>query len=447
MLCAIFNIQNKIDIMTNMIKAILLASSLIVTLNATVQAKEQLLDRVAAIVNGGVVLESEVEDLLANIKRQAKKNNQALPSDKALRIQVMDKLINDSLLTQIGERMGIQISDAQLDQTLTNMAKEEKLTLAQFRQQIIADGSSYEKYRESVRTELISGEVSRNSVRRRIFVPPQEITNLLKVMKEQTSNNVEYHLGHILIEFPADATQEDLTAAKIRADKVVELLNNGSDFAKIAITSSGDANALQGGDLGWKNINEMPTLFSDLINEKPKGTIVGPIRTGLGYSIVKVLDIRGRQVVEVEEVKSRHILIEPSVILSDEKAKSILQGLLNQVEAGEATFAELAKEHSEGPSAIRGGDLGWANPKSYDPAFTQALASMKKGELHKPFRSSFGWHIIQLEDRRMVDATSQMNENRAYQILFNRKYAMESTRWLKETRDEAYIEIFEQDNN
>jgi peptidyl-prolyl cis-trans isomerase SurA len=205
MLCAIFNIQNKIDIMTNMIKAILLASSLIVTLNATVQAKEQLLDRVAAIVNGGVVLESEVEDLLANIKRQAKKNNQALPSDKALRIQVMDKLINDSLLTQIGERMGIQISDAQLDQTLTNMAKEEKLTLAQFRQQIIADGSSYEKYRESVRTELISGEVSRNSLRRRIFVPPQEITNLLKVMKEQTSNNVEYHLGHILIELPADS--------------------------------------------------------------------------------------------------------------------------------------------------------------------------------------------------------------------------------------------------
>lgn len=433
--------------MTNMIKAILLASSLIVTLTVPVHAKEQLLDRVAAIVNSGVVLESEVEDLLANIKRQAKKNNQALPSDKALRIQVMDKLINDSLLSQIGQRMGIQVSDAQLDQTISNMAKEGNLTLAQFRQQVIADGGSYEKYRESVRTELISGEVTRNSVRRRIFVPPQEITNLLNVMKEQTSNNVEYHLGHILIEFPADATQEDMTAAKTRADKVVELLNKGSDFAKIAISSSGDANALQGGDLGWKNINEMPTLFSDLINEKPKGTIVGPIRTGLGYSIVKVLDIRGRQVVEVEEVKSRHILIKPSVILSDEKAKSILQGLLNQVEAGEATFAELAKEHSEGPSAVRGGDLGWADPKSYDPAFAQALASMKIGELHKPFRSSFGWHIIQLEDRRKVDATSQMNENRAYQILFNRKYAMESTRWLKETRDEAYIEIFEQENN
>ena len=432
--------------MKNTIKAILLTSGLFLTAITPLQAKEELLDRVAAIVNSGVVLESEVNDLLANIKKQAQKNNQALPSDKALRVQVMDKLINDSLLGQIGQRMGIQISDAQLDQTINNMAKEDNLSLAQFRQQIIADGSSYEKYRENVRMELVSGEVSRNSVQRRIFVSPQEIANLLNVMKEQSTNNVEYHLGHILIEFPADATQEDLAAAKTRANKVVELLNDGSDFAKIAITSSGDANALKGGDLGWKNINEMPTLFSELINNQPKDTIVGPIRTGLGYSIVKVLDIRGRQVVEIEEVKARHILIKPSIILSDEKAKSLLVGLMNQVEAGEATFEELAKEHSEGPTSVRGGDLGWANPKSYDPAFRDALATMKVGDLHAPFRTSFGWHIVQLNDRRMIDATSQMNENRAHQILFNRKYGIESARWLKETRDEAYIEIFEQDS-
>ena len=432
--------------MKNTIKTILLVSSLIVSAVSPVHANEELLDRVAAIVNSGVVLESEVNDLLASIKQQAKSNNQELPSDKALRIQVMDKLINDSLLSQMGQRMGIQISDAQLDQTINNMAREEKMTLAQFRQKVIDEGSSYEKYRENVRVELISGEVSRNSVRRRIFVSPQEIDNLLNIMKEQTSNNVEYHLGHILIEFPANASQEDLATAKTRADRVVELLNDGSDFARIAITSSGDANALKGGDLGWKNINEMPTLFSELINEKPKGTIVGPIRTGLGFSIVKVLDIRGRKIVEVEEVKARHILIKPSIILSDAKAQDLLQGFLNQINAGEATFEDLAKEHSEGPTSVRGGDLGWADPTSYDPAFKDALASMKKGELHKPFRSSFGWHIIQLNDRRMVDATSQMNTNRAHQILFNRKYGMESTRWLKETRDEAYIEIFEQDN-
>lgn len=433
--------------MINTLNKILLASSLLIAIISPSQAREELIDRVAVIVNGGVVLESEVDALMMSIKQQSKQNNQALPSDDALRVQITDKLINDSLMTQIGERMGIQISDAQLDQTINNLAQENKMTLAEFRQTIISDGSTtYEQYRESVRTELITGEVSRNNVRRRIFVSPQEIDNLLSVMKEQSTNNIEYHLGHILIEFPPNATQADLNAAKTRADKVVELLNSGSDFAKIAITSSGDANALNGGDLGWKNINEMPTLFSELIDEQPKGTVVGPIRTGLGYSIVKVLDVRGRQVVEVEEVKASHILIKPSVILSDQKAQILLQGFLDKINAGEATFAELAKEHSEGPTSVRGGDLGWSDPKKYDPAFKDALATMKKGEYHKPFRSSFGWHIIYLEDRRTVDATSQLNENRAYQILYNRKYGMESARWLKEMRDEAYIEVFEKDN-
>jgi peptidyl-prolyl cis-trans isomerase SurA len=391
------------------------------------------------------VLESEVQDLLKSIKKQSAKNNQALPSDNALRTQVMDKLINDSLIVQIGERMGVQVSDAQLDQTITNMAKENKLTLSQFRETIISDGEDYEKYRENVRTELISGEVQRNSVRRRIYISPQEVSNLLDLMKEQTNSDVEYHLGHILIEFPSNAKQADMIASKERANKVIELLNSGSNFTKIAIASSGGANALDGGDLGWKNINEMPTLFSELIAGKDKGTVVGPVRTGLGFSIVKVLDIRGRQIVEIEEVNASHILIKPSIILSEAKAEAQLQDMLNKINAGEATFADLAKEFSEGPTSVRGGDLGWSDPKNYDPAFKDALAEMKIGEYHKPFRSSFGWHIIKLNDRRMMDATSQMNKNRVYQILNNRKFGVESARWIKETRDEAYIEIFEQD--
>jgi len=438
--------HNKdVEFMKNLVKTLIITCTFFAGLSTQVQAKEEMLDKVAAIVNAGVVLESEVQDLLKNIKKQAEKNNQALPSDKALRTQVMDKLINDSLIVQIGERMGVQVSDAQLDQTIANMAKEDKLTLAQFRQTIISDGDDYEKYRENVRTELISGEVRRNSVRRRIYISPQEVSNLLDLMKEQTNNDVEYNLGHILIEFPSDATQADMTASKARADKVIELLNSGSNFTKIAIASSGGANALEGGDLGWKNVNEMPTLFSELIAGKNKDTVVGPIRTGLGFSIVKILDIRGRQVVEIEEVKASHILIKPSVILSEAKAEAQLQDMLDEINAGDATFADLAKEFSQGPTSIRGGDLGWADPQSYDPAFKEALATMKIGEYHKPFRSSFGWHIIQLNDRRMIDATSQMNKNRVYQILHNRKFGVESARWIKETRDEAYIEIFEQD--
>jgi peptidyl-prolyl cis-trans isomerase SurA len=412
-------------------------------ISATTFAQEVELDRVAAIVNDGVVLESEVTDLIRNIKQQAEKNNQSLPSDKALRVQVMDKLVDDSLIMQIGDRMGIQVSDAQLDETLTNMAKDNNLSLEQFRQSIVSDEISYEKYRESVRKELVSGEVRRSSIRRRIYISPQEVSNLLSVMKEQTNTNVEYRLGHILIEFPPEPSQEDMIAAKTRADKVIDLLNNGSDFTRIAIASSGGAKALEGGDLGWKNINELPTLFSEIIDGEKKEAVLGPIRTGLGFSIVKIVDIRGRQVVEVEEVKARHILIMPSIILSEAKAEATLQDFKDQIVAGEADFAELAKEHSDGPTSVKGGDLGWADPKVYDPAFSEALAALDLNEVSKPFRSSFGWHITELTGRRTLDATKQINKNKAQQILFKRKFGTESARWIKELRDEAYIEIMD----
>lgn len=406
-------------------------------------AEEVPLDRVSAVVNDGVVLESEVKDLIKSITLQAKKNNQTLPSDRALRTQVMDKLINDAIISQLGERMGVQVSDAQLDETLTNMAKDNGQTLESFREMLVSEGENYEKYRENVRKELISGEVRRASLRRRIYISPQEVTNLLTVMKEQTNADIEYRLGHILIEFPNNPSQEDINAAKTRAEKVIELLESGSDFTRIAMTSSGGAKALEGGDLGWKSINEMPTLFSKLVDGKEKGSIFGPIRTGLGFSVVKLTDVRGRQVVEIEEVRASHILIEPSIILSEAKAEAILQGFVEQLNAGEADFAELAKEHSEGPTSVRGGDLGWKDPKTYDPAFTDALASLDIDEVHKPFRTSFGWHIAKLTGRRTLDATNQMNENRAYQILYNRKFGMEGARWIKELRDEAYIEILE----
>jgi peptidyl-prolyl cis-trans isomerase SurA len=431
--------------MKKSLKFLLLTSALTVTSFFPVQAQQVELDRVSAIVNGGVVLESEIRDLIETIKKQALKNDQSLPSDKALRTQVTEKLINDALITQLGERMGVQVSDAQLDETLTNMAKEEKLTLDQFRQNLVKDGTDYDKYRELVRTELISGEVRRNSVSRRIYVSPQDVANLISSMEEKINTDVEYRLGHILIEFPANPTQDDMNAAKVRAEKVIELLNNGSDFAKIAIASSGGSNALEGGDLGWKNINELPTLFSSIVDGEKKESILGPIRTGLGFSIVKIIDIRGLQIVEVEEVKARHILIEPSVILSEAKAESILLGLMERVNAGEADFGDLAKEYSDGPTSVRGGDLGWTDPDVYDPTFKAALARLKVDEMHKPFRTSFGWHLAQLTGRRTLDATEQMNESKARRILFNRKFGLESARWIKELRDEAYVEIFSRD--
>ena len=402
------------------------------------------LDKVAVIVDQGVVLESEIEALVKDVKRNAEAQGQALPSDRVLRTQAIERLITKSLQMQMAERMGVQVSDPQLEQTINNIAEQQGASLEDIREELRQQGISYDDYREDVREELIIGEVTRANVRRRVYVTTQEINNLVKLMDQQGAEQAEYNLGHILIGLPSSPTDEDVASARSRADKVIELLNSGSDFAKIAITSSSGTNALEGGDLGWLNINSMPTLFAEAVQGKEKGELVGPIRSGAGFHILKIKDTRGIEKVTIEEVNARHILIKPSIILSDEKAKEMLEKFRQQVIDGEADFADLAKEYSEDPgSALKGGELGWSDPSNYVPAFRDALAGLEPGEYSEPVRSQFGWHLMQLIDRRIDDATEKRKEDKAYQLLFSRKYKEESEAWLREMRDTAYIEVVE----
>lgn len=402
------------------------------------------LDKVAVIVDQGVVLESEIEALVKDVKRNAEAQGQSLPSDRVLRTQAIERLITKSLQMQMAERMGVQVSDPQLEQTINNIAQQQGASLEDIRNELRQQGISYDDYREDVREELIIGEVTRANVRRRVYVTTQEINNLVKLIDQQGAEQAEYNLGHILIGLPSSPTDEDVANARSRADKVIELLNNGSDFTKIAITSSSGSNALEGGDMGWLNINSMPTLFAEAVQGKEKGELVGPIRSGAGFHILKIKDTRGIDKVTIEEVNARHILIKPSIILSDDKAREMLEKFRQQVIDGEADFAELAKEYSEDPgSALKGGSLGWADPSSYVPAFRDALAGLEPGEYSEPVRSQFGWHLMQLIDRRIDDATEKRKEDKAYQLLFNRKYKEESEAWLREMRDTAYIEVVE----
>ncbi|MFC4701628.1 peptidylprolyl isomerase SurA [Glaciecola siphonariae] len=405
---------------------------------------KQLLDKVSVIVDQGVILESEIVELVDRVKANAMTNGQALPSDRALRTQAIERLILENLQSQMAERMGIQISDPQLDQTIENIAQSEGMTVPQFRQVITADGIAYESYRESIRKELIMGEVRRANVRRRVYITPQEINTLVELLNQQGDAQAEYRLGHILIGLPNNATEAEITDARERADKVLELLNNGSDFQKIAIASSSGSEALDGGDMGWMNINSMPTLFAEAVEAKPKDELIGPIRSGAGFHILKIVDTRGVEVVQIEEVNARHILIKPSIILSDTKAEQMLLEFRSQLIEGEADFADLAKEHSEDPgSALRGGELGWNDPNIYVPAFKEALAPLEKDEYSMPIRSQHGWHLIQLIDRRVDDATERRKEERAYQLIFNRKFQEETDAWMREMRDEAYIEVID----
>ncbi|MCU4675089.1 peptidylprolyl isomerase SurA [Catenovulum sp. 2E275] len=423
----------------------MLCASLIIITNA--QAVE-LLDKVAVIVNQGVILENEIKTMTAELKVQASQSGQELPSDQALRVQVTERLITNELQQQFAQRIGLEISDAQVQQTVQEIAAKQNTSVENLRQQIINNGGDYESYLEQVRQELTASEVRRAMVSRRIYVSPQEIEGLVTLLKERGQKNEEYNLGHILIGLPSDATADEIENSKTRAEKVLALLKEeDSDFKKVAIGASSGARALDGGDLGWMNVNEMPTLFAEAVVDQKKDAIIGPIRSGAGFHILKIFDIRGRQSVEVKEVSARHILVKPSIIVSDEKAKNMLSKFLIDVKAGDADFAELAKEYSEDPgSAVKGGELGWADPSMYVPEFKNALAELEPGEYSKPFKTAHGWHIVQLLDRRTQDATESAYQDNAYRMLFNRKFNEEAEAWIREIRDQAYIEILGNNN-
>ncbi|ATC93667.1 peptidylprolyl isomerase SurA [Pseudoalteromonas tunicata] len=411
-------------------------------LNLPAVAKEVQIDKVVATVNEGVVLQSEIDTIINRVKSRALTDGQSLPTDDALRLQAIERLINQELLMQMSERMGLQISDAQLDQTLMMMAKEQGGTLADLRKTIESSGESYQAYREEMRVEMTTQQVLRSNVERRIYISLQEIENLLTILEQQGQTNEEYDIGHILIDLPADGNAQEIEDAKVRAEKVIKLLNEGSEFKRIAIASSGGSKALEGGQLGWMSINEMPTLFAEAVKGKKAGEIVGPLRSGAGFHIIKVQDIRGRQVVETVEVRSRHILIQPSIILSEEKARSMLAGFVKDLKEGKADFATLAKEYSEDQgSALKGGEYDWTDPSTYVPAFRDTLLSLEKDQLSEPFRSNYGWHIVQLLDKRIADKTELAKRNRAQQMLFNRKFKEESFAWQREMREQAHIEI------
>ncbi len=420
----------------------LIAATLTTCVMLNSQAAETKVDAVAAIVNNSVVLETEVRDMVARVKKNAAKQGQTLPSDSALQVQALERLIMNSLQLQVAKRMGLQITDAQLDQTIENIAREQKVSVEQFRAQVVREEGSYELFRERLREEITTGEVLRGNVQRRIYVSPQEIDTLTKMMEQQGASNEQYNIGHILLALPGQPSEEQIKDAESKAAKVMELLRGGSDFKKIAIASSSAETALEGGDMGWMNINEMPTLFADQVRGKKKKDLIGPLRSGAGFHILTIFDIKGANVVEFEEISSRHVLIKPSIIVSEEKAKNMLMKFAVDFKAGKADFAAFAKEHSEDPgSRLKGGELGWADPNVFVPEFRDTLKTLKKDQLSEPFRTEHGWHIVQLMDRRTVDATAEKKREQVTRMIYNRRFNEESSNFLREIRDEAFIEV------
>ncbi|EAA7291077.1 peptidylprolyl isomerase SurA [Salmonella enterica subsp. enterica] len=406
-------------------------------------AAPQVVDKVAAVVNNGVVLESDVDGLMQSVKLNAGQAGQQLPDDATLRHQILERLIMDQIILQMGQKMGVKITDEQLDQAIANIAKQNNMTMDQMRSRLAYDGLNYSTYRNQIRKEMIISEVRNNEVRRRITVLPQEVDALAKQIGTQNDASTELNLSHILIALPENPTSEQVNDAQRQAESIVEEARNGADFGKLAITYSADQLALKGGQMGWGRIQELPGIFAQALSTAKKGDIVGPIRSGVGFHILKVNDLRGQsQSISVTEVHARHILLKPSPIMNDQQARLKLEEIAADIKSGKTTFAAAAKEYSQDPgSANQGGDLGWATPDIFDPAFRDALTKLHKGQISAPVHSSFGWHLIELLDTRKVDKTDAAQKDRAYRMLMNRKFSEEAATWMQEQRASAYVKI------
>ncbi|EBJ6266883.1 peptidylprolyl isomerase SurA [Salmonella enterica] len=406
-------------------------------------AAPQVVDKVAAVVNNGVVLESDVDGLMQSVKLNAGQAGQQLPDDATLRHQILERLIMDQIILQMGQKMGVKITDEQLDQAIANIAKQNNMTMDQMRSRLAYDGLNYSTYRNQIRKEMIISEVRNNEVRRRITVLPQEVDALAKQIGAQNDASTELNLSHILIALPENPTSEQVNDAQRQAESIVEEARNGADFGKLAITYSADQQALKGGQMGWGRIQELPGIFAQALSTAKKGDIVGPIRSGVGFHILKVNDLRGQsQNISVTEVHARHILLKPSPIMNDQQTRLKLEEIAADIKSGKTTFAAAAKEYSQDPgSANQGGDLGWATPDIFDPAFRDALTKLHKGQISAPVHSSFGWHLIELLDTRKVDKTDAAQKDRAYRMLMNRKFSEEAATWMQEQRASAYVKI------
>ena len=411
----------------------------------TAFAAPQMVDKVAAVVNNGVVLESDVDSMMRTVKGQAQQAGQQLPDDRTLRHQILERQIMDNIIQQMGEKAGLQINDQQLDQAIQNIAAQNHMSVDQLRSRLAYDGVNYNDYRAQIRKEMLIAEVRNNEVRRRVTILPQEVDTLSTQLAAQNTQGTELNISHILLPLPENPTQEQVDHQEALAKQLVSELNGGADFGKLAVTYSADPQALKGGNMGWGKIEELPTLFARALGTAKKGDIVGPIRSGVGFHILKVNDLRGESKnISVTEVHARHILLKPSPIQTDDQARAKLTQIAADIRSGKTTFAAAAKQFSEDPgSANQGGDLGWSTPEVYDPAFRDALLRLQKGQLSQPVHSSFGWHLIELLATRQVDKTDAAQKERAYRMLFNRKFAEEAQTWMQEQRASAYVKILD----
>ena len=425
----------------NQIKISSLLATFCLLLSLNVHSKIELLDRVVAVVDSGVIMESQLNSRVEEILQRLKNDNAELPPLNLIEEQVLDRLIIEEIQLQIADRAGIKISDSELNQTLARVAAQNNLSLEEFRIKLEGEGTSYRSFRDTIRKELIIQRVQRGKVGAKIDISEQEIENFINSEEGKTQLAEQYNVQHILLSVSRGSTEKEIEEIKINANSLISRLNDGENFEKLAASFSAGQNALEGGYLGWRTEAELPSLFAEVVTELKVGEIASPLRSGAGFHILKLIDKRGNTVKFLDQTLARHILVQPSEIRTENQAEELINTIYERLTSGE-DFKQLARQYSEDPGTkMDGGELGWSNPGDYDPAFEQTLNATKIGELSKPVKSSFGWHVIEVMDRRNEDVSQEEQKDRAFRIIFDRKFEQELQTTLIELRAEAYVDI------
>ena len=417
--------------------------SVALSFSLSISAQVTMLDRVVAIVDDDIVLNSELQQRMMTINEQIAQSGTQAPPQEIILQQVLERLISERLQLNMGYNAGIRITDEELNAAITRVAQSNGLTITQYITEIQSRGGTIAVVREEIRNEMVIRRVQQGKVMRRIRISEQELDNFLTSEEGRFLISPDVNIGQILLSVPTGSSKNDTDGILARAQKLQTDTANGTDFRQLAIANSADQSALQGGDLGWRKMAQLPGVFIDAVEQLELGQVSDPIRSDAGYHLLKLYERRGGGKQLIEQHFARHILLKPNQIRDEQATIAELNGLREQVLAGDA-FAKLSKQLSEDPgSALKGGNLGWSTPGMFVPEFEETMNSIALNEISAPFASQFGWHILQVTERRNQDFSSEILRNRAQNVLRERKYEEELQVWLQEIRDEAFIEIKE----
>lgn len=404
------------------------------------------LDSVAAIVNDGVITASEVDTQVEQLKKQLMAKGVQVPPEKVLRKQVLQHLVDVALQLQIAKQNNITIDSTELNETINRIAESNKLTLSELRNALSQQGFDWKAYRENIRKEVLIARIQQKALNKDITVSNEQIDDYLKSGLHKDNSQYTYHLQNIVIPLPEDPTSDQVAQAKAKADSLLTKIARGADFSQLAIEESSGEFALEGGDLGERHLAEMPEIFAKIVVNMKKGQVSDPVRAGNGFQLIKLVDIGGDNIRhEVTKTHVRHILLKPDASTTAEQAKIQVNNIYQQLKSGK-DFAELAKHYSlDGATAVKGGDLGWVSGGELVPAFEKAMDKLALNEISKPVKSPFGWHIIQVLERKVADDTVGYEREQVRKFLQQRKFAELVENWLQHLRTEAYVKMMNED--